>query len=185
MMTNTKKQVAFAAIAVAAVALSGCATEDYVNERIATVQSSMDALAGQMNGRLGAVEAKTGEHDGRLAAVEKGKFNYQKVGEAALLFDTGSYRLKADEAAKLDAALATLKSADKSAYIEIEGFADPRGGSKSNRELGLRRAREVYNYLRDQGVALNRMMLFSHGEEHQVADASNDMNRRVVVSVVQ
>jgi outer membrane protein OmpA-like peptidoglycan-associated protein len=184
-MTNRKKQLAFAAVAVAAVALGGCATEDYVNERIATVQSSVDALAGQMNSRVGAVEAKTSEHDTRLAAVEKGKFNYQKVGETALLFDTGSYRLKAEEAAKLDTALAGLKAADRSAYIEIEGFADPRGGAKSNRELGLRRAREVYNYLRDQGVALNRMMLFSHGEEQQIADGNNDMNLRVVDTVVQ
>jgi hypothetical protein len=34
-------------------------------------------------------------------------------------------------------------------------------------------------------VALNRMMLFSHGEEQQIANGNNDMNRRVVVTVVQ
>jgi len=73
---------------------------------------------------------------------------------------------------------------NKSAYIEVEGFADVRGDEKSNRELGLRRAREVYNYLRDKGVALNRMMLFSHGEEHQTDSGLGD-NRRVVVKVVE
>ncbi len=178
---------ALGGIALAGLLLSGCATEDYVNQRVATVQSAVDALASQVQGHSGqiaALEGKVGQYDARLAQVEKGKFNYQKVGETALLFDTGKYTLKPDEAAKLDAVVDGLKSADRNAYIEVEGFADPRGGAKENRELGLRRAREVYNYIRDKGVALNRMMLFSQGEESQVG-ASHDENRRVVVTVLQ
>ena len=106
------------------------------------------------------------------------------MGEAVILFDTGSYTLKPEEAAKLDAALQQLKTQDRNAYIEVEGFADLRGNEKNNRELGLRRAREVYNYIRDHGVALNRMMLFSQGEEHQTDTGLAD-NRRVVVTVVE
>ena len=187
-MTRSDKKIGIATILLGAIALGGCATEDYVDQKVATVQSSLDALAGQVqqNGaRIGAVEAKVNEHDARIAKAENGKFTYQKVAEQTVLFDTNSYRLKPDEAAKLDSMLAGLKSADKGVYLEIEGFADPRGGDKANRELGLRRAREVYNYFRDNGVALNRMMLFSHGEEQQVADAGHTENRRVVVTVVQ
>ena len=172
-------RIATSMLALASLALAGCETANY-DEQIASLQSSVAAH----DGRLGALESKVNEHEARLARVEKGKFNYQKVGEAVILFDTGSYRLKPEEAAKLDAAIERLKTEDRNAYIEIEGFADLRGGEKSNRELGLRRAREVYNYIRDRGVALNRMMLFSQGEEHQT-DTGLAENRRVVVTVVQ
>jgi peptidoglycan-associated lipoprotein len=185
-MTNKQKQYALA-LGLVALTLSGCATEDYVNQHIAAVNGRIDQTDAQVQaqgGRITALETKVTEYDSRIAAAEKGKFNFQKVGEQTVLFDTGSYKLKADESAKLDTMLAGLKSADRSAYLEIEGFADPRGKEKSNRELGLRRAREVYNYFRDQGVALNRMMLFSHGEEHQI-DTGHADNRRVVVTVVQ
>ena len=181
------KQLTMGALVLGSATLGGCATEDYVNERVGAVQASLDALGAQVaghGGRLSAVEARGTEYDSRLTKVEKGKFNYQKVGEESVLFDTGKYTLKPEEAAKLDAAIERLKSEDRNTYVEIEGFADHRGGARENRELGLRRAREVYNYIRDRGVALNRMMLFSQGEEQQIG-AGHDENRRVVVTVVQ
>ena len=179
MTIRHSKRIAIGIAALALLGLSACETNNY-DEQIASLQSSVAAH----DGRLGALESKVNEHEARLARAEKGKFNYQKVGEAVILFDTGSYRLKPEEAAKLDAAIERLKTEDRNAYIEIEGFADLRGGERSNRELGLRRAREVYNYIRDRGVALNRMMLFSQGEEHQT-DTGLAENRRVVVTVVQ
>jgi peptidoglycan-associated lipoprotein len=185
-MTNKQKKYTLA-IGLAALTLSGCATEDYVNQHIAAVNGRIDQADAQVQaqgGRLSAVEAKVTEHDGRIAAVEKGKFNYQKVSEETVLFDTGSYKLKPEETAKLDTMISGLKSADRGVYIEIEGFADPRGAERKNRMLSVQRARSVYDYLRDQGVALNRMMLFNQGEEHQVG-SSNSENRRVVVTVVQ
>jgi len=180
-MTKSNRKTGLVLVLLGTIALGGCATEDYVDQKVATVQSSLDALAGQVQQN----SARIAAHDARIAKVEAGKFNYQKVAEQTVLFDTNSYRLKPEEAAKLDSMLAGLKSADRGAYLEIEGFADPRGGERANRELGLRRAREVYNYFRDQGVALNRMMLFSQGEEQQVADGGHAENRRVVVTVVQ
>jgi outer membrane protein OmpA-like peptidoglycan-associated protein len=187
MIMKKSGRLALGTLGLSALLLSGCATEDYVNERVATVQSAVDALQAQVganSGRIGALEGRVGQYDARFDKIEKGKFNYQKVSETALLFDTGKYTLKAEESAKLDALIDALKSQDQNAYIEVEGFADRRGGAKENRELGLRRAREVYNYIRDKGVALNRMMLFSQGEESQIG-TGHDENRRVVVSVLQ
>ena len=179
MFSKHKNQLACCVVALASLGLGACSTTNY-DEQIATLQSQIAAH----DGRIAALETKVGEHDARIAKVEKGKFNYQKVGEAVILFDTGSYALKPEESAKLDAAIERLKAEDRNAYIEVEGFADLRGSEKANRELGLRRAREVYNYIRDRGVALNRMMLFSQGEEHPVDTGLAD-NRRVVVTVVQ
>ncbi len=186
-MQNIHTPKLLAAALASSVMLSGCATEDYVNQHIAAVNARIDqtdAAVQAQGGRIGALEAKVTEQDARITAAQNGKFNYEKVAEQTLMFDTGSYKLKPEESAKLDAMISGLKSANRGAYIEVEGFADPRGAEKKNRELGLRRAREVYNYIRDQGVALNRMMLFSHGEEQQVGDSHED-NRRVVVTVVQ
>ncbi len=179
MSTNYSRRIAIGMAALTSLCLGGCETTNY-DEQIATINSTLAAH----DGRIGALESKVGEHEARLAKVEKGKFNYQKVGEAVILFDTGSYALKPEESAKLDAAIERLKTEDRNAYIEVEGFADLRGSEKANRELGLRRAREVYNYIRDRGVALNRMMLFSQGEEHPVDTGLAD-NRGVVVTVVQ
>ena len=179
MITNYSRRIAIGAVALSSLCLGACETTNY-DEQIATIQGQISAH----DGRIGALETKVGEYDARIARVEKGKLNYQKVGEAVILFDTGSYTLKPEESAKLDAAIERLKTEDRNAYIEVEGFADLRGGEKSNRELGLRRAREVYNYIRDHGVALNRMMLFSQGEEQQT-DTGLAENRRVVVTVVQ
>ena len=123
--------------------------------------------------------------DARVAQIETGKFNYNKIAEGTILFDSGSFALKPEEAAKLDALVQRLQTDNRGVYLEIEGFADPRGGARENQELSLRRARSVYNHLRDQGVALNRMMLFNQGEEHQLEDTGDTENRRVVVTVVQ
>ena len=178
-MTSKQKGLRTGFVALVALGLGACETNNY-DEQIASLQGQVTAH----DGRIGAVEAKLNEHEARLAKVERGKFNYQKVAETSILFDTNSYKLKPEEAAKLDAAIERLKTEDRNAYIEVEGFADLRGNEKANRELGLRRAREVYNYIRDRGVALNRMMLFSQGEEHQT-DTGMAENRRVVVTVVQ
>jgi len=128
MISNYSRRIAIGAIALTSLCLGACETTNY-DEQIATLQGQVSAH----DGRIGALETKVGEHDARLAAVEKGKFNYQKVGEAVILFDTGSYTLKPEEAAKLDAAIERLKTENRNAYIEVEGFADLRGSEKANR----------------------------------------------------
>jgi outer membrane protein OmpA-like peptidoglycan-associated protein len=181
MIHKKLKLIALGAAPLAALSLGGCATTDYVNEKVASVQTQVTAH----DHRIGALEGKVNQHEADLAKLANGKFNYQKVAEETVLFDTGSYQLKQEEVAKLDELVSRLKTEDKGVFIEIEGYADPRGGTKENRELSLHRARSVYDHLRDQGVALNRMMLFNQGEEHQLPDTGHTENRRVVVTVVQ
>src|SRR4029453_5421864 len=117
MITKYPTGIAIGLVALASLGLAGCETNNY-DEQIASIQSTLTAH----DGRLGALEGKVNDHEARLAKVEKGKFNYQKVGEAVILFDTGSYALKPEEAAKLDAAIARLNPEDRNAYIEVEAF---------------------------------------------------------------
>ena len=187
MVRKNARQFAVGAVMVASLGLGGCATTDYVDEKVAAVQIQVTAHDGRINAlesKTGALEGRVAQQEAGLAKLANGKFNYQKVAEETVLFDTGSYALKPEEAAKLDAIITRLKSEDRGVYIEIEGFADPRGGKRENRELSLRRARTVMNHFRDQGVALNRMMLFNQGEEHQLPTTQAE-NRRVVVTIVQ
>jgi len=189
-MLNRKRQIiGLSAIVLLSLGLGGCATTDYVDEKVAAVQSQVtahDQRLGALDGKVGQLESHATQTDAALNKIAAGKFVYQKVAEETVLFDTGSFALKPEETTKLDQLVGRLKAEDKGVYVEIEGFADPRGTERKNRELSLRRARSVYNYMRDQGVALNRMMLFNQGEEHQVgAPGDNADNRRVVITVVQ
>lgn len=179
----------------AALSLGACATEDYVNQQVAGVQSQVT----EHGGRIGALETKTNAHEAHLAKLDEdtaaatklaaGKFGYQAGGTETVSFQTGSAAISDEEQAKLNALASRLKADDKNVYLEIEGYADPRGGRHYNYHLAVDRAVAVYDYLRDQGVALNRMDIASHGEEHPKGETKTAQglaqNRVVVISMVQ
>jgi peptidoglycan-associated lipoprotein len=71
--------------------------------------------------------------------------------------------------------------------VTIEGHADERGTREYNLAIGDRRATAVKNYLTALGVASNRILTISYGEERP-ADAGNDetawANNRRATTVV-
>jgi hypothetical protein len=73
-MTITAIRFRAAWLATAALAgggLGGCATEDYVDEQIATVNSRIDQTASQLNGRIDAVDGTAQEALQRAQAAEQ------------------------------------------------------------------------------------------------------------------
>jgi len=52
--------------------------------------------------------------------------------------------------------------------VSIEGHADARGTNEYNLALGDRRARAVMDYLAGLGIAADRMVVVSKGEESPV-----------------
>ena len=66
--------------------------------------------------------------------------------------------------------------------VSIEGHADARGTNEYNLALGDRRARAVMDYLAGLGIAADRMVVVSKGEESPVCteetDACYARNRR-------
>jgi hypothetical protein len=58
---------AFAALAVGALALGGCASEKYVNEHVSVVDAKAQATQGQVSDQQAALQA----HDTRLGELDK------------------------------------------------------------------------------------------------------------------
>jgi outer membrane protein OmpA-like peptidoglycan-associated protein len=186
---------------VAGVALSGCATEEYVDEHVAVVHTRVeevsarvDSLAGQvtaLNGRVEqnaqAAQAAQARADA-AARMAEGKFVMAEVGREQVTFDTGKAALSDEAKATLTALASRLKSENKNVYLEIRGHADVRGGKQYNRQLGRERAGNVGRFLAEQGVPGNKMALGSWGEDQPKTDEktseSHAENRRVEIVIL-
>jgi outer membrane protein OmpA-like peptidoglycan-associated protein len=163
--------------------LSACATEEYVNEHIKVVSDRVDALNTKVDGVSSRVEAVNTALGGRIDQVEgqvransqkidavaaskaDAKFNYNTLSTQSVYFDTAKWKLKDEAKSALSAVADKLKADNKDVYVDVVGHADPRGSANANMALAQKRANEVWRYLADQGVPLNRIHAVSMGEE--------------------
>jgi outer membrane protein OmpA-like peptidoglycan-associated protein len=186
----------------AAFAVTGCATEKYVNthvaavdEKITTTQSAADqekariAEHDQMLARLDKTSRDAYERAEAAGKLAEGKFLYNvTLQDDGYKFKLNKYALSDDERAKLMDFASKLKSDNRSVYIEIQGHTDATGTADYNMGLGEERAEAVRLFLNEQGVALNRMNTISYGETAPVADNKTKdgraQNRRVNIVVM-
>ena len=186
----------------AAFAVTGCATEKYVNTHVASVDQKIDTTQSEAD----AQKARIAQHDQMLASMDKttreayeraeaagklaeGKFLYNvTLQDDGYKFKTNKYALSDDEKAKLADLANKLKADDKNVYLEIQGHADATGTADYNMQLGEERAEAVRLFLNEQGVALNRMNIISYGKTVPVADnktrQGRSQNRRVQIVVL-
>lgn len=178
-----------------AVALSACATKDYVNKQVATVDT-----------HVADVSARVSDHDTKIANLDKtaqdaldranaagklaqGKFLYQEVlSDDSMKFPVDKATLSPEATARLDAFIEKLKSDNQNVYVEVQGHTDATGAKDFNYKLGEERAEAVRRYLNQHGVALNRIGTISYGPDAPVAPNSTrdgrKQNRRVVLIVL-
>jgi len=178
-----------------ALALSACATKDYVNKQVATVDT-----------HVADVSARVDQHEGRIANLDKtaqdaldranaagklaeGKFLYQEVlSDDSMKFPIDKATLSPEATARLDAFIEKLKSDNKNVYVEVQGHTDAKGAKDFNYKLGEERAEAVRRYLNQHGVALNRIGTISYGPDAPVAPNNTRdgraQNRRVVLIVL-
>jgi outer membrane protein OmpA-like peptidoglycan-associated protein len=186
----------------AAFAVTGCATEKYVNTHVAAVDEKITNTQSEADQQ----KARIAEHDAMLARLDKtsreayeraeaagklaeGKFLYNvTLQDDGYKFKLNKYALSDDEKAKLMDFASKLKSDNRNVYIEIQGHTDSTGTADYNQSLGEERAEAVRLFLNEQGVALNRMNSISYGETAPVADnktkAGRAQNRRVNIVVM-
>jgi peptidoglycan-associated lipoprotein len=79
-------------------------------------------------------------------------------------FDFDKSAIRPDAARTLDGNIGWLKS-NPDALVLIEGHCDERGTNAYNLALGERRARATQDYLTARGVAADRIVTISYGEE--------------------
>src|SRR6185312_2614858 len=126
----------------AAFAVTGCATEKYVNTHVAAVDEKITTTQSAADQE----KARIAEHDQMLARLDKTSRDGYK-------FKTNKYALSDDERAKLMDFANKLKSDNRSVYIEIQGHTDATGTADYNMGLGEERAEAVRLFLNEQGVA--------------------------------
>jgi peptidoglycan-associated lipoprotein len=100
---------------------------------------------------------------------------------AMVHFDFDQSDLRPQDRAILDAKVPILQ-ANPGVAIRIGGYTDERGSDEYNLALGQRRAAAVKRYLTDHGISDARIETVSYGEEHPVAQGSDEsawsQNRR-------
>lgn len=186
----------------AAFAVTGCATEKYVNTHVAAV----DAKIANTQSEADQQKARIAEHDAMLARMDKttrdayeraeaagklaeGKFLYNvTLQDDGYKFKLNKYALSDEEKAKLTDFANKLRADNRNVYIEIQGHTDATGTADYNMTLGEERAEAVRLFLNQQGVALNRMNTISYGKSAPIADnktkAGRAQNRRVNIVVM-
>jgi len=179
---------ALSALMLGAVGLSGCATEDYVNKKVAVQATRLD----QDDAHLAALDQNTRDALDRATAAGKlaeGKFLYQMVlSDDSVKFPTDGKQLSPEAQTRLADFIQKLKTDNKNVYVEIQGHTDATGSKDFNMHLGEERSEAVRLYMNQQGVPLNRMATISYGDADPVAPNNTRQgraqNRRVVVIVM-
>jgi outer membrane protein OmpA-like peptidoglycan-associated protein len=182
-------------MAASALSLGGCATKDYVNQQVATVDAKAQATQVQVNQHqthLDQLDQTTQEALKRATDAGKlaeGKFVYSMVlSDDSVKFPADSSKLSPEAQQRLLAFADKLKNDNRNVYLEIQGHTDARGPDSLNQRLGEQRAEAVRLFLNRNGVPLNRMSTISYGEKDSVASnktrAGRAQNRRVVLIVM-
>jgi peptidoglycan-associated lipoprotein len=175
--------------------LGGCATEDYVNKHVATVQGQVTDINGHVQDddvKLSQLDQTSRDALARATAAGKlaeGKFLYSLVlSDDSVKFPVDGSQLSPEAQSRLNDFVQKLKTDNRNVYVEIQGHTDTTGPKPVNMRLGEERAEAVRLFMNQQGVALNRMATISYGDTAPVASnktrQGRAQNRRVVVIVL-
>lgn len=170
-----------AALVLAGLATTGCASHKFVREQVTVVDTRVTGVEGTAKEALDRANA--------AHKLAEGKFLFEMVlSDDSVKFPVDQDKLSPEAEMRLSELVQRLKGENKNVYLEIQGHTDSSGPEHYNDQLGSARAEAVRRYLSKEGVALNRMATISYGEEVPVAP--NDtregraQNRRVVIVVL-
>jgi outer membrane protein OmpA-like peptidoglycan-associated protein len=195
MVTNRRMHTAAGsavALAIALVAVSGCATKGYVKSQVAESKTYTDTQVTGVKGDLDQVKTKTDQAMDKASLAERlasGEVDYNEVSSHQVQFAFDDYHLDSDAQGMLDQMAGELQS-HPGYVLEVRGYADARGSERYNYKLGRERADSVLRYMMTRhSVPTTRVAIVSFGEESPIADnETNDgraQNRRVQVRVLE
>jgi peptidoglycan-associated lipoprotein len=188
--------------------LGGCATSKSVDQKIAEAQAQSNQKIESVASQVEELQQKQQQTDVRLdqlsqsarealqraqeaGVLAKGKVAFEQAfSEDRVKFAINKYDLPESGRAALDEFAGRVKTLNEAYFIEIQGHTDDTGSSRSNDELGQRRADAVRRYLsRQHQIPLNRMSTISYGDtlplQPNKTRAGRSANRRVVLVVLQ
>ncbi|MBW3567458.1 MAG: OmpA family protein [Proteobacteria bacterium] len=179
-----------AAIGALAGVIVGAATGDDAKERRkrALIGAGTGALAGGSVGYYMDVQERKlrDELQGTGVSVSREGDNIVLNMPGNITFQTDSSDLNPDFFEVLDAVSKVVEEYEKTLVV-VTGHTDSTGGDTYNQQLSERRAASVGQYLRKEGVSMDRMVIIGYGESRPVASNETPegraQNRRVELTL--
>ena len=190
----------FAAVALVAPVMAGCASKGFVRQNIATEATRADAhsdsaVSAERSARMSADSSLTQdvaslrkdldslrtEYGAKITALENGMQFALPVH-----FAYNDATVRDEDKAALDRFAKVATKYYPGSKITVEGFADPAGGVKYNLDLSKRRAESVQTYLSSQAGVTDEINAIGYGKTRLVVPNASkdqpgaDQNRRVV-----
>ncbi|MEZ8826464.1 OmpA family protein [Vibrio amylolyticus] len=185
----TNKTLLAISIATFALALSGCANDDYDYIETSKANQVSDLLDddrdGVVNARDICPDTPTGatvDNDGCGITIQQ-----QDSMQLRILFSNDSYEINPVFGGQIQTMSDFLKTY-QSASIEIQGFTSKTGSDEYNLELSKKRANEVKEKLLSYEISEDRVEIVGYGES-RLEDENDDeiahaVNRKVTATVV-
>jgi outer membrane protein OmpA-like peptidoglycan-associated protein len=178
------------------VALSGCATEDWVrnllekkdiefNQRLNGLGDQIkatDQLARGANERADAAMNRAESVDGRLTRLWSNRYRQRVVDTVEIYFASDKADLSEGAQVVLLDVVKELQ-ASPTLTVRLRGFSDPTGGRDYNYGLAQRRVEAVWRFLEEKGVELSRVQEIRMGplDDRRTPE---DKKRRVTVTLM-
>lgn len=131
----------------------------------AVIGKYMDKQADELNKKLGSV-----------AQIERIEEGIKVTMSSGILFGFDSHKLSETSKDNLGK-LATILKDYKETNIVINGYTDNVGSDRYNKNLSVKRAKEVSDYMGQMGIDSKRFTVVGYGEEFPVADNETEQNR--------
>ncbi|MCF8302131.1 MAG: OmpA family protein [Bacteroidales bacterium] len=93
-----------------------------------------------------------------------------------IFFDLDEFKLKPQSKIELNKVVRFMKKNNR-LHVRIAGHTDSIGSQAYNRELSMKRAQAVFNYLKDQSISKERLSYKGYGESRPIATNSTEAGR--------
>ncbi len=173
---------------------TGLATTTSERDQLAIEKRQLETEKAQLEADKAALKA---ERDALAARLDGAVERIMEVRKTArgLAMDLGNVLFDVNKATLKQAALQPLAKLSgvllmvPEVNVRIEGFTDATGTAERNRMLSAERARSVFDFLKAQGIAPERMTHAGYGPANPVADNATaegrTRNRRVELTLAQ
>ena len=114
--------------------------------------------------RADSAAMSTQDAEARLNQRFASRNRYRLLDTKSIYFDSGQIELRSQDVSQLDE-LAKALALDPNAILELQGFADPQGGDRYNRDLARERVEAAMRYLMQRhGIELRQLRGITMGK---------------------
>jgi outer membrane protein OmpA-like peptidoglycan-associated protein len=188
-------------VAGVSLALSGCATQDWVRNFVKEQNAPVEARLQQVDSRLSQVASDTAEArkaadegvrkaddaNNRILQAIAAQQKLKPVDSIALRYSVDAFKLQPKQTKVLDGVKETLAK-NPTYTVHIVGEADKPGPEGYNEALSWRRAEQVHRYLAaknngSNGTMLHRISSIGAGNELAPSKGPDPEHRQVTVAI--